>query len=316
MRIHKQYPIESSPLYRLSKKRKIAELLRVSLSELYSLYPDRRYNDFKQPKKDGTLRNVSAPDERLKAIQKRLLSLLQRIETPEWLLSGKKKKSYIDNARFHAEANEVVTIDIRKFYDNCSHKYIYAAYQNIFKTSPDVAHLLAKITTRAWGLPTGAPTSQLIAYWAYSETFAEINEIANKYGCLFSLYVDDMTFSSLGTIPLERLLDEVSDALRTVGHRIKYSKIEHYRNGKAKLITGAVVDREHVLRVPNGLRYKIVVDMEKLKSGKLTDVEKVSITNTLMGRLMAARNIEPGIFPEILKLSKASAISHSRVAQD
>ena len=35
-----------------------------------------------------------------------------------------------------------------------------------------------------------------IAYYAYEDMFANIKKIADKHGCLFSLYVDDMTFSS------------------------------------------------------------------------------------------------------------------------
>lgn len=306
-----QYPIERSPLYNLRRKAKLAQLLGASVQELRFLYPDTRYSDFQQAKKDGTLRDVSVPDERLKQIQKRLLRLLQRIETSDWLISGKRKKSYVDNARFHIKANEVVTIDIRKFYDNCRHKHIYSTYLNTFKASPDVAYLLCQITTRSWGLPTGAPTSQLVAFWSYHQAFNQIDAIAQKFGCVFSLYVDDMTFSSQHAIPVPELLHDVSAILCNVGHRIKYSKIEHYVAGSAKLITGTVLDKEKNLRVPNRLRHKIMTDLDRLKSCKLSVVEKDKLSNTLIGRVLAARNIEPGIFPEVMKLAKANLSSNS-----
>lgn len=92
-------------------------------------------------------------------------------------------------------------------------------------------------------MPTGTPTSQLVAYWAYRDAFMQIDAIARKHGCIFSLYVDDMTFSSPQKIPIETLLQELSNVLRPVGHRIKYSKIMYYQKGMAKLITGAIIDK-------------------------------------------------------------------------
>ena len=62
--------------------------------------------------------------------------------------------------------------------------------------SPDVAKILTDIVTYEKCIPTGCPTSQLIAYYAYEDMFAGIKKIADNHGCLFSLYVDAMTFSS------------------------------------------------------------------------------------------------------------------------
>ena len=300
-----QYPIERSPLYNLRRKKKLEQLLGISLYELYHLDSDQSYHDFSIPKKDGSTRDVSAPDRSLKLIQKRLLKILQRIESPEWLTSGKKGKSYIDNTRFHLGAENVLTIDIRKFYNNCKHKYIYHLFVDVFKTSPDVAYLLCKLTSHFWKLPTGAPTSQLLAFWAYRDTFSQINAIAAKYGCKFSLYVDDMTFSSKDKIPVPLLLEDVSSALHGVGHRMKYSKIIHYQSGKAKLITGAIIDKDNILRVPNKLHYSIITDLKSLKMNILSDKDRVDVRSSLLGRIHVAQTIEAGIFPEALKYTKS-----------
>ena len=44
--------------------------------------------------------------------------------------------------------------------------------------------------------PTGCPTSQLIALYAYENMFNEIYDVACTNGCIFTVYVDDMTFSA------------------------------------------------------------------------------------------------------------------------
>lgn len=54
--------------------------------------------------------------------------------------------------------------------------------------SPDVAKILTDIVTYNGGIPTGCPTSQLIAYYAYEDMFANIKKIRRKAWLLiFSL---------------------------------------------------------------------------------------------------------------------------------
>jgi RNA-directed DNA polymerase len=59
-----------------------------------------------------------------------------------------------------------------------------------------IAWILTDLVTYKGVLPTGSPSSQLVVYCAYSLMFEEIKSISEKYGCIFSLYVDDMTLSS------------------------------------------------------------------------------------------------------------------------
>lgn len=296
---NRHYPLTQSPLHRLKSKRDLAELLETPVSILKKIEPGSHYHTFQMPKADGTTRKVSAPDEQLKKIQRRLLNLLQRIETPDWLISGTQKKSYIDNAAYHAEAEYVLTIDIRKFYDNCKHKYVNRLFRDQFETSPDVAHILTQITTLSWGLPTGAPTSQLIAFFAYRNAFLQLDELAKTNGCKFTLYVDDITFSSKTPLASSLLLEESAKILHSVGHRLKYSKIKLYGMDKPKLITGVVLDGEKVERVPNKLRLSIMRDLNTLRNCQISTSENEKLQARLLGRIHAARRIERRIFPEV-----------------
>ena len=83
----------------------------------------------------------------------------------------------------------VLTIDIKKFYDNCTREPVYQFFVQKLKTSPDVAEILTNIITYSGG-------SQIMAFYAYSDMFSEISDLAKQCGCKFTLYVDDMTFSS------------------------------------------------------------------------------------------------------------------------
>lgn len=61
------------------------------------------YRNFNLVKPNGGKRNINDPGKTLKSIQKVILRSLSRIETPDWLISGKRRRSYISNGIFHKE---------------------------------------------------------------------------------------------------------------------------------------------------------------------------------------------------------------------
>lgn len=85
----KTYKIEKSPLYRMRNRRKLAALL--GMPENYFLHkPEYEYYEFSKPKPNGDgERHFTVPSEELKLIQKVLCRLLTRIETLDWVMSGK-----------------------------------------------------------------------------------------------------------------------------------------------------------------------------------------------------------------------------------
>ena len=87
-------------------------------------------------------------------------------------------------------------------YDNCTRKSVYQFLVLNLKTSPDVAEILTNIITYNGGITTGCPTSQIMAFYAYSDMFSEIADAAKQCGCKFTLYVDDMTFPARNRSPL------------------------------------------------------------------------------------------------------------------
>lgn len=299
----KRYPLHQCALYKCSSKKKLEQRLKLDAGGTNLLENMIQYHQFSIPKKDSTqLRDITAPADDLKKVQRRILRLLQRIERPQWLISGERGKSYVDNGRAHINSTYLLAADIKSFYDNCQRDYIYRFFSERLKTAPDVAKLLTDIITYEGGIPTGCPTSQIMAYYAYERMFSEIAQIAERYGCIFTLYVDDMTFSSQTPFDPKRLKREIEIILLRHGHRLKNSKVKYYGCDDAKPVTGTIVTRDHRLATPNQLQNRIVTEFQSLKEQTndqtLTPEEKNRYA-TLQGRIHAARNIEPGIFPEI-----------------
>lgn len=119
-----EYIINQSRLFRQSNKRKPAELLNVSKKEMLPVLVSPKYKLWNtKPKYPSTAlelrhksRNIQKPTRLLRKIQDRLAELLVRIETPEYLFSAKKGRSYVSNASSHTGSGQAIRIDIKVFF--------------------------------------------------------------------------------------------------------------------------------------------------------------------------------------------------------
>ena len=118
------YAIERSPLYNLQSKKKLAQLLFLP-EDYFKIIHNYKYTEFVKKKTNGKNRVIYNPEENLKDIQKRIFKLLSRINKPDFVVSGTRGKSYVDNAKIHQNNENVCTIDIEKFYDSTKEIYVY-----------------------------------------------------------------------------------------------------------------------------------------------------------------------------------------------
>lgn len=255
------------------------------------------------------MRHFTVPSDELKRVQKKLCKLLSRIRTPNWVISGKKKHSYITNADKHVENTFVKTMDVSKFYDSVKRKYVFRMFKKTFQMAEDIAWLMTELVMYEGMLPTGSPSSQLIVYWAYCDMFNEINRLANDRNCTFTLYVDDMTFSSQAPIP-KCLRNEICNQLKKYDLIAKSKKDHYYQRDAVKVITGVgIKDGKKI--VLNNKRKKIIDQYQKCKtSNEICDIEKLN------GMLCALRQIEPEIFPEIYNYVKHYESELKMMARD
>lgn len=302
-----KYPLNQCALYKCNTKKKLEQLLTIEQGQLKLISSAIKYSHFEIDKKDSDKkRQITAPKYTLKRIQGRILQLLQYIERPEWVIAETKDKCYIDNGKYHIDCNYVLAMDIKSFYNNCKREYVYRFFKDKLLTSSDVAKLLTDIVTFDGIIPTGCPTSQLIAYYAYEDMFSNIRQIAENYGCKFTLYVDDMTFSSCKPFNKDALQRQIDIELRRFGHKPKYSKVKYYSKNEDKPITGTIVTSHNILVAPNKLQHKVYNGLQDIKNPNPNDTteETIKKINTLKGRIQASRNVEgEEKFPEIERIT-------------
>jgi len=135
-------------------------------------------------------------------LHKRLIKLFN-VEIPVYLKSGVKKQSHITNVKHHENSNFFLLVDVERFYPSITKSKIKKQLITTYKQSSNVAEFISNLVTvpqkKAYNkraLVTGSPLSQYFAFIVNKKMFDELNKVSIEENIKFSVYVDDMSFSS------------------------------------------------------------------------------------------------------------------------
>ncbi len=280
MKHNKHYGKREGPFFRLKSRKKLAELLFISKHKLERLArKENLYHQFEKEKKGGGSRLISAPRQDLKAVQKRIASLLQRIAPPEYLFAPVSGRSYVDNAAAHLGAKSFRLLDIEDFFPSCTENKVIWFFHKRMECPPDVSAIIRGLVTHNGALPQGSPCSPILAYLCYVDMWEEIAHIVNKEYCALSVYADDITIS--GNVVPEEAIWKIKKVLRKHGHH--YS-VEKERNRLRTAEVTGVILRPEGLRAPNR-QHKKLHDLRLQLKVTNSKKEKVHLSAQLTGRL-------------------------------
>lgn len=287
----RHYPLHQSPLYRCRSKKRLASLLNEPLAVLQNLANgDDQYRVF-SIRQRGKLRKIQTPISRRERVHARLFHLLRRIEPPPYLHSGVPGRSNVTNARLHVGAHPVRKIDVKSFYESVNCGHLYHAFRELMGCSPDVAGLLAGLTTYDNHVPTGSTVSQHLAFWGLRPVLDAYSDLCAAHDVQFSVYVDDITIS--GHAASRALLFELKRLLHRRG--LTYHKEKSYRSEQPKLVTGVIVTAGGI-RVRNRQHQRIYEEAYSLLGEKPSPVNAKDFAR-LRGRIASASQIDPNIGP-------------------
>lgn len=285
---NKTYSIEKSPLYELKSRKKLLEIFYIRNYKILENLAINKAN-YKvysiDNKNKPTKRKIEEPKDLLKAFHRRFNALLQRINVPDFVKAGRKGSCYVDNGKAHINGKYFFCSDVEKFFPSSRKQKVFQFLFYDLKMGNDIASLLTNILTFDNHLPTGAPSSQLLTYWAYKKTFNDIYEKA--------LFVDDLTFSSSKPIPAD-FKRYVISRLKSEGLSVNKKKTKTYSINQYKKTTGTVISPDNKILVPNKLQHKIYI--LKHKEDK-TSKEIMS----LKGMINSARQIKSNFMDDYYK---------------
>lgn len=284
----KSYAADQSALYKVKSPAQLAGILRINYKQIsrvasaqnnYVCFRNKKGRDIQDPKPD------------LKRIQKRIADLLARIETPDFLHSARKGRSYVTNARQHDAALPSVKLDIRRFFVSVRAAAVFHFFKDEMQCQPDVAGLLTRLVTVDGHLPTGGNASPILSYFTYKQMFQEIDALAAARGCVMSCLMDDITFTGGGATA--SLLLEIRQILKR--YRQWAHKTMVFKAFEPRVITGVAVTANG-LRLPNKRQKAIAQDQRDLRAAQ-TDDARLTILRRAMGRAYEAAQIDRAWLP-------------------
>lgn len=223
--------------------KKFAWTIKVELKELQevsacaeTLY--RPYYDKKEGKRPRLIHN---PAQRLKIIQRKINTwILQKYPFPSFIVGGIKGKTLGDHLELHLKKDIVVTLDIKGCFDSITNKQVYDVFVTL-GAHTDTAALATSLTTYKGLLPTGAPTSPLLANLVLLSLLVEVKEFVGRHGFDLSQFIDDSAFSG-GHLPVE-LVSEVCKKMSRAGFTISHKKTKVMPSSRSQVVTKRIVNQ-------------------------------------------------------------------------
>ena len=277
----------TNQLYNLQSKRKMSKILLLDKigAGIFDYSFINKYNVFVMSSfdKNGVekKRLVEAPSEKLRFVQDRLFKFMKSIELTTYLIS-KTGKSYIDNHKIHKGNSYIVSMDIKKFFPNCTFNKVFDFLREKMQMSEDVSTIISRILTIDYStlkldtnvinylndlevtsnikfptshIPTGSTISTLLSFLSYQDMFDLIYNLSSSSNIRMTVYVDDMTFSSSSPIP-RSFVTKVNRIIRKYGHKINPTKRKYLSINDAKNVTGVIINKNDETCIPNKLHFK------------------------------------------------------------
>lgn len=246
----------------------VAQALGISVKRLrhYSIHRKMErvahYIRFAIPKRSGGERVILAPKRELKALQRKLKTLLvDQLPLSDMTEGFRSGHSIATHAARHVGHRVVLKMDLKDFFPTV-HVGRIRGYLVSLGYSYPVATTLAVLMTEAERQPVkvgetifyspvgsrhavqGAPTSPGICNSIAQKLDHRLAGLAGKAGFAYSRYADDLTFSGDAPESACRLIKNVHRIVHEEGFVVNDAKTRIMRQSGAQVVTGVTVNRE------------------------------------------------------------------------
>lgn len=261
-------------LYGISTLSELAQALKISEENLIEETQKGYRSYFVQGKTKKRL--IEEPNMILKDILKDLKKLLVKMfDCPEYNKCWSGGNNY-QNAQAHAGQHAFVTTDISSFFTNSKACYVREFFKNKLNISGEALDMLVHMCTYRGHIPTGAPTSSILAFLAHKGLFDEIAQHMEERDITFTLYVDDITLSAKHGISGKEI-KFIKSVLKKHKLEIKPEKTKFF-NFKKAMITGFYLTQDGKISVPDSVGHKVV---SLLREKPLEDMNKKELRRVI-----------------------------------
>src|SRR5690606_9612266 len=139
-------------------------------------------------------RLIEHPFPELKAIQRRINRLIQRLQLPNVFHGCYAATSILTNASHHRVSSWYLTFDLANYYKTIRPQKVYLAL-TARGAAPDVARTLTRLTTIKGRVPQGAPTSPVIAILAMCSMARRMQILVQRMHGTITIFGDNVSVS-------------------------------------------------------------------------------------------------------------------------
>ena len=156
------------------------------------------YREFAIRKRSGQPRKILAPIKPLKLVQQKLATVLSELYKPRACVYGfVSDRGIWKNAHRHVGQRWLLRVDLRDFFPSINFGRIRGLFLAApFSFPPEVATVLAQLTTHENELPQGAPTSPVLSNFICRRLDRKLTTLAQDNRCYYTRYADDLIFST------------------------------------------------------------------------------------------------------------------------
>ncbi len=227
------------------------------------------YKTFYITQKNGKKRKINSPSIRLYLIQRNINDLILKKHNKLYFVYGfYSEVSHIDNARYHLNSKEMLSIDLENFFGSINSKQVYFVFHKMFGFNKSVSTALTTLTTLDNQLPQGAPSSPMLSNLVFRNVDYRIEKLSEKLGIKYSRYADDLTFSSNDPFDKVYVLLKVSNILKTNGYKVNKRKTRMFSN---HMIVNGLVIKDKKIKVQSYYIRKIKQDLYYIEKYGLED---------------------------------------------
>jgi retron-type reverse transcriptase len=318
----------------LGSASELAEAMGISLSKLKWLTYHRdtatlcHYTRFTIPKKNGGVREISAPKPELRKAQEWVkVNILDRIPPHSAAYGFVPGRSIVDNAACHLGRAVVIKMDVKDFFPSITFRRVKGLFRS-FGYSEGIATLLALLCTEpprqevefdgmfyyvAMGerqLPQGACTSPAITNLMCRRLDARLQGLAEANGFTYTRYADDLTFSgeSKAAERVGRVIHSARAILRFEGFAVNDEKTRILRSSGRQRVTGIVVNEKPNLSRRELRRFRALLhNVEKYGPERENQTNNPRFWESVIGYASYVRMVRPDL--EVRLAEKLARIS-------
>jgi hypothetical protein len=274
---------------------KVAQVERIIASASHSYY------HFQIPKRNGGLRDIYHPSQKLKLLQRWVTkALLTRLPVSSAAAAYEEGSSIVRNARMHVANRFLLRLDFANFFPSLTGddvKRLLTTNRTLvsdFVADDRDLDVVRRITCRFGSLTIGAPSSPVLSNRIMEpfDTFCLLE--ANARGMVYTRYADDLFFSCgepnvLQEVPamIERRLG-LMDRSRL---RLNAGKTIHSSKKGRRVVTGLRLTSEDRVSLGREFKRSLRTKVHLATQGSLPPTE----IGTLRGLLAFAKDVEPDL---------------------